>query len=63
MIATKNGIAIGARKGGKQFYMLSQVLFFVLESSLRLGFIFCQFSALLEQPCICLHFSLLMFLL
>ena len=70
MIASKQGVAIGARKGGKLktvFYITSGFYVLLIESAIRLGFGFGEYMAVLHTValvmfCICLALSYISFI-
>ena len=70
MIASKQGVAIGARKGGKLktvFYITSGFYVLLIESAIRLGFGFGEYMSLLHTIaiamfCICLALSYISFI-
>lgn len=60
MVASRQGLAIGARKGGKLktvFYIISGFYFLLIESAVRLGIGFGEYTALLH------HIALGMFII
>lgn len=69
MIASKQGVAIGARKGGKfktVFYITSGFYVLLIESAIRLGFGFGEYMSVLHTVatvmfCICLALSYISF--
>jgi len=70
MIASKQGVAIGARKGGKLktvFYITSGFYVLLIESAIRLDFGFGEYMSLLHTValgmfCVCLALSYISFI-